>query len=236
MQNTQLEPPDNAISTTPTVAQCDFHTPRTASVKMDSITRGCYSSHNSYCLYNKGVCPNIMQTIHIRIQGIVQKVGLRMKIKQIANEMGISGTVENMNDGSVLIVCEAEQVSIDALMRRIRGVAEPATIDEMRVERTSPATGISGFTVIVGDMQQEMLAALSTGSKAVAIISNTLNNMKNTQNEIRDTQKEMQNTQNEIRDTVVSIGDKMDMSLKKEDQTLKILKDMRGSGLLHAVK
>ena len=219
-----------------------------------------------------------MQTVHIRIQGIVQKVGLRMKIKQIADEMGISGTVENMNDGSVLIACEAEQVSIAALMRRIRGVAEPATIDEMWVGRTSPATGITGFTVILGDVQQEMLAALSTGSKAVATISNILNGMKNTQNEIRDTQKEMKNTQNEIRDTqkemkntqneirdtqkemkntqneirdtqkemkntqneirdtVVSIDDKMNMSLKNEDQTLKILKDMRGSGLLHAVK
>ena len=163
-----------------------------------------------------------MQATYIRIRGIVQKVGLHIKIKQIADEMGISGTVKNVEDGSVLILCEAEQAGIDALMRRIREVAEPAVIEDMQVEGTSPATGTSGFDVILGDIQHEMLATMSTGSKILLTITKTLNEMKD--------------TQNEIRNAVISIDGKMDESLKNEDQTLKILKDMRGSGLLHAVK
>ena len=170
-----------------------------------------------------------MQATYIRIRGIVQKVGLRIKIKQIADEMGISGTVKNVEDGSVLILCEAEQAGIDALMRRIRETAEPAVIEDMQVEGTSPATGTSGFDVVLGDIQHEMLATMSTGSKILLTITKTLNEMKDTQNEMKD-------TQNEIRNAVISIDDKMDESLKNEDQTLKILKDMRGSGLLHAAK
>ena len=177
-----------------------------------------------------------MQATYIRIRGIVQKVGLHIKIKQIADEMGISGTVKNVEDGSVLILCEAEQAGIDALMRRIREVAEPAVIEDMQVEGTSPATGTSGFDVILGDIQHEMLATMSTGSKILLTITKTLNEMKDTQNEMKDTQNEMKDTQNEIRNAVISIDGKMDESLKNEDQTLKILKDMRGSGLLHAVK
>lgn len=72
-----------------------------------------------------------MQNTHIRIRGAVQKVGLRMKIKQIADGMGISGTVENKEDGSVLLVYEAEHAGTDALMRRIRDVAKPAIIEDM---------------------------------------------------------------------------------------------------------
>ena len=161
----------------------------------------------------------------------MQRVGLRIKIKQIADGMGISGTAENAEDGSVLIACEAEQARTDELMRRTRDVAEPAVIEDMRVERTSPATGISGFTVIMGDTQQEMLAAMSTGLKTIVIMSETLSEMrdtmvemKDTQNEMRDTMVEMKDTQNEMRDTmvemkdtVVSIDDKMDMSLRNEE-------------------
>ena len=110
-----------------------------------------------------------------------------MKIKQIADEMNMSGTVENMDDGSVQIVCEAEKAGIEEMMLRIRAIAEPATIEDMRVERTAPATCIKGFTVITGDIQKEMLAALSTGSKAMVIISKTLNEIRDTTSEIRDT-------------------------------------------------
>ena len=96
-----------------------------------------------------------------------------MKVKQIADEMNIAGTAENMDDGSVQIVCEAEEAGVEEMLLRIREIAEPAAIEDMRVERTSPVTGIKGFTVITGDTQEEMLAALSTGSKAMVIICKT---------------------------------------------------------------
>ena len=60
--------------------------------------------------------------------------------------------------------------------------------------------------------------------------------MRDTQNEMKATLDDVRDTQNEMRDTVASIDDKMDTSLRNEEQTLKILKDMRGSGLLRAVK
>ena len=127
-----------------------------------------------------------MQATHIRICGIVQGVGLRIKIKQIADEMGISGTVKNVEDGSILILCEAEQAGVDALMRRIRDAAEPVVIEDMRVEGTSPATGISGFVVELGDIQHEMLATMSTRVKILLTINKTLNEMKETQNEMKE--------------------------------------------------
>ena len=127
-----------------------------------------------------------MQATHIRIYDIVQGVGLRIKIKQIADEMGISGTVKNVEDGSILILCEAEQAGVDALMRRIRDAAEPVVIEDMRVEGTSPATGISGFVVELGDIQHEMLATMSTRVKILLTINKTLNEMKETQNEMKE--------------------------------------------------
>lgn len=51
-----------------------------------------------------------MQRTNIRISGRVQGVGLRVRIKTAADEIGVRGTVENLDDGSVLVVCEAERV------------------------------------------------------------------------------------------------------------------------------
>ena len=50
-----------------------------------------------------------MQGRNIRIFGKVQGVGLRANVKSVADESGIRGTVKNMDDGSVLVVCEARQ-------------------------------------------------------------------------------------------------------------------------------
>ena len=93
---------------------------------------------------------------------------------------------KEVEDGSILILCEAEQAGVDALMRRIRDAAEPVVIEDMRVEGTSPATGISGFVVELGDIQHEMLATMSTRVKILLTINKTLNEMKETQNEMKE--------------------------------------------------
>ena len=53
-----------------------------------------------------------MNKVIIKVEGKVQGVGLRATIKSIADDLGICGTVENKDDGSVQIVCEAEQSAI----------------------------------------------------------------------------------------------------------------------------
>ena len=86
-----------------------------------------------------------MQRTNIRIRGRVQGVGMRVRIKTTADEIGVRGTVENLDDGSVLVVCEAEQTKIENLVQQIRDQVEPAAITDILVEGGSPATGLGRF-------------------------------------------------------------------------------------------
>ena len=58
-----------------------------------------------------------MHKTRVTILGIVQTMGLRDKIKAVADGLGVCGTVENLRDGSVLLVCEAERPDIEEMVR-----------------------------------------------------------------------------------------------------------------------
>ena len=159
-----------------------------------------------------------MQRTNIQIYGKVQGVGLRARIKAAADENGVRGTVENLDDGSVLVVCEAERAKVENLVQQIRERAEPAAITDMRVEEGSPATGLGGFKIKLGDTNTEMLTAIFMGTEALRRIDEK-------QDEILEVQKEMSVT-------MKSVDRKTDSSLENDAETLKVLKDMRDGGLL----
>ena len=159
-----------------------------------------------------------MQRTNIQIYGKVQGVGLRARIKAAADEIGVRGTVENLDDGSVLVVCEAERAKVENLVQQIRERAEPAAITDMRVEEGSPATGLGGFKIKFGDTNTEMLTAIFMGTEALRRIDEK-------QDEILEVQKEMSVT-------MKSVDRKTDSSLENDAEILKVLKDMRDGGLL----
>ena len=159
-----------------------------------------------------------MQRTNIRILGKVQGVGLRVRIKAAADEIGVRGTVENLDDGSVLVVCEAEQAKIENLVRQIRDRAEAAAITDILVEAGSAATGLGGFKIKFGDTNTEMLTAIFTGTEALRRIDKK-------QDKILEAQKE-------TNATMKSVDGKMESSLKNDAEILKILRGRRDGDML----
>jgi len=53
-------------------------------------------------------------------KGKVQKVRYRSKVKEIASELGIVGEVENLDDGSIRIVADAEKEVLDEFIKKIK--------------------------------------------------------------------------------------------------------------------
>lgn len=53
-----------------------------------------------------------MISAKILLFGRVQMVGCRSFVQSIAKEMGVRGTVKNLSDGSVQIVCECENENV----------------------------------------------------------------------------------------------------------------------------
>lgn len=50
--------------------------------------------------------------VAFKVHGFVQGVGYRYYVKRIADKLKIAGYVQNLDDGSVLVVAEAEEAAL----------------------------------------------------------------------------------------------------------------------------
>jgi len=82
-----------------------------------------------------------------RVDGVVQAVGFRFWTVRKADELGLSGTVRNNDDGSVGIVAEGPQARMLAFRHWLRSPEAPGRVDSVD-ESVSAATGeFKGFGV-----------------------------------------------------------------------------------------
>ena len=54
----------------------------------------------------------MMKRADVRIRGNVQMAGFRTFIKNTADSLNVKGFTENLEDGSVRVVCEGEEAAI----------------------------------------------------------------------------------------------------------------------------
>ncbi|NCD22336.1 MAG: acylphosphatase [Spartobacteria bacterium] len=82
--------------------------------------------------------------VRARYEGDVQGVGFRYVARNLANALGVTGGVENLNDGAVQLVAEGPEDVLKRLLLQIRtsrlGPNIASEITEWRA-----AQGLSGF-------------------------------------------------------------------------------------------
>jgi len=77
----------------------------------------------------------MMRRANIGIKGNVQMAGFRTFIKNIADSLNVTGFAENVEDGSVKVVCEGEEEGIKELIDSIKEKTPSfARIDEVSAE------------------------------------------------------------------------------------------------------
>ncbi len=83
-----------------------------------------------------------------RADGTVQAVGFRYWTVRKAEELGLTGTVRNNDDGSVGIVAEGPQTVVLEFRRWLRSPDAPGMVESVE-EKISPATGgFRDFSVV----------------------------------------------------------------------------------------
>ena len=90
--------------------------------------------------------PRMVQTISITVSGIVQGVFYRQSTKEKALELGISGFVKNLPDGSVYIVATGASDQLDQLVAWCRQGPSRAKVTAVNVEQETPQV-FTGFAI-----------------------------------------------------------------------------------------
>lgn len=84
-----------------------------------------------------------------RVEGMVQGVGFRYRTAMKANQLALTGTVQNNDDGSVAVVAEGPPDAVDELLDWLESPRAPGRV--ARVNRqVSPASGEFEYFDIVG--------------------------------------------------------------------------------------
>ena len=87
-----------------------------------------------------------MVRYRIEVRGVVQGVGFRWFTRRVAGGLGLTGFVQNLDDGSVLCETEGDAPQLASLLEQLRRGPSGACVDEV-VWREVAAAADRGFEV-----------------------------------------------------------------------------------------
>ena len=86
-----------------------------------------------------------MSAKHVVVHGRVQGVLFRATAIDTASDLGVAGWVRNRHDGTVEMVLEGDETSVDLMIAWARRGPEHARVDEVEVGDRR-VEGLRGFT------------------------------------------------------------------------------------------
>jgi acylphosphatase len=89
-------------------------------------------------------------------KGKVQKVGYRDFVQDSARELGITGYVENLEDGNVQVVCEGKEELINEFIKGIKVKKDFIDVVETSVEYEESTGEFKLFKIKYGDVPEEL--------------------------------------------------------------------------------
>ncbi|MBS3736437.1 MAG: acylphosphatase [Candidatus Bipolaricaulota bacterium] len=83
----------------------------------------------------------------LKITGRVQGVGFRNSTRRKARQLGVTGWVKNLADGSVKVIAEGKRDDVESLITWANSGPRLANVDKVEVERKEPKDEFDNFTI-----------------------------------------------------------------------------------------
>lgn len=87
-----------------------------------------------------------MKAVRIVVGGRVQGVFYRVRARDEAQRLGVTGSCTNADDGTVRVVAEGEDAAVDAFTAWCRTGPSSADVRSVAVDEIAPA-GRTGFVI-----------------------------------------------------------------------------------------
>ncbi|MEM3387638.1 MAG: acylphosphatase [Nitrososphaerales archaeon] len=171
----------------------------------------------------------------IIVRGSVQRVGYRDLVQDEARRLGVRGYVENLRDGSVKILCEAEEEVVKEFMKAIDVKEDLLKVESIEVTKTSPPTGeYQYFEVKYGPLEEElserMVAAIKYAKGMWSDIKGMREDIKEMKGDIKEMKgdiKEMKGDIKEMKGDIKEMKGDIKTVLKKQDETIFEIRALR---------
>ena len=171
----------------------------------------------------------------LSVRGSVQKVGYRDLVQELAGRLGVRGFVENLKDGSVRIVCEAEEEKVKQLIELVDVREDLVYVESIDVVRTGPATGeFQYFEIKYGTLEEElgerMVAAVKCAKAMWGDMREVKADIKEVKVDIKEMKtdiKEMKTDIKEMKEDTKEIKTDVKTILVKQDEVIGEVRGLR---------
>lgn len=157
----------------------------------------------------------------IIVRGKVQKAGYRDHVQEVARSLNVKGYVENMKDGSVKIICEAEEDTLERFTHLINIRTDLVEVEKVEILKREPATGeFEYFDIKYGPLEEE------TGERMVAAFKIAVM----TRQEIKNMHGDMNNMHHDLKGSIDSMhGDMKNMHQDLKGSIVSMHQDLKTS-------
>jgi acylphosphatase/archaellum component FlaC len=176
-----------------------------------------------------------VKRFEIIVKGIVQKVGYRDYVEEVARRLGIVGFVENVKDGTVRIVCETDEETVKKFIHEINIKKGLIEVEDVQIKSAGIATGeFKYFEIKYGPLEEEIGERMVMAVKYATIMSSDIKEMKQDIKEVKQDIKEMKQDIKDMKQDISEMkqdikeikGDVKEV-LKKQEETIKEIRELR---------
>lgn len=142
----------------------------------------------------------MMQRLTAYISGKVQKTGYRARVVTIAQNLGLRGYVQNLDNGLVKVVAEGETADLEDLLMAIDIKNTLINVTDVRKEFTPAIGDFDSFFKAVsgGETDQRIDAAAHLLTKLIVVNEKILDAITATNNELKETHEEIRGLREDV--------------------------------------
>ena len=159
-----------------------------------------------------------MERVIIIAKGKVQKVRYRSKVKEIADELGIVGGAENLEDGSVRIVAEGKKEKLTDFISRIKIKNYLIDVQDVSVSFEEATGGFDEFRKVISGTMYEVAERLDEAAGLLERLTGAVT---------RGNEKIIGTIEQGNEKIVGTIEQGNEKLAGKQDQTIEILKSVK---------
>jgi acylphosphatase len=166
-----------------------------------------------------------MRRLTAYISGKVQKTGYRARVVSIARDFGLTGYVQNLDDGRVKVVAEGADFDLGSLLAAIDIKNTLIQVADIQMEYSAAANEFQGFFKVVsgsGETDQRIDQAAELLKELISVNKDVLKEIKATRVELKD---EIRATREELKEEIRATRDEVKATRDEVKATRVELKD-----------
>lgn len=101
-----------------------------------------------------------LKAYRLRFFGRVQRLGFRGYALDLAQELGLTGCVKNLADGSVELFVQGEGAPLAKFLEAVKKPPQPILVRRVEEEEASPSPDFKEFKVVYGELAEELQEGL----------------------------------------------------------------------------